>query len=396
MRSRSGLVELFSSFLLLASDSFDGWLIDPKLRRSMELNLKDLSDSTNSEKFWVIFWHKQWQEQSHSLSQEHLCAYLQESCYWSTQQTIGRFSNIQYKLSDGFQIAIASIDKVLTGFDQKQGNSLKNYASQIFRSILTNTLRQRKETDICSDWALLRKVSKKRLKIALEKAGLTNQEIEQYRLAWRCFLDIYTPKSATVTQQISRPDQVTWQKITELYNQQRLLQSKLIKTEATSEILEQWLKKCAKSIRSYLYPQTTSLNVTNPNSESRELIDNLATSEESLLDTVMIQEEVTKRQDKHSKISQVLTMTLEKLSSEEQTILQLYYGEKTNQTDIAKQLRTKQYTVSRRLTKGRKNLLKALTKWSQNEFNISITSEGIEQMSGVLGEWLEGYYDYNQ
>ncbi|EAZ88715.1 sigma-70 family RNA polymerase sigma factor, partial [Crocosphaera chwakensis] len=260
MRSRQDIFESFSSFIQLASDSFGGWLIDPKLRRSMEVNLKNLSDSTTSEKFWVIFWHKKWQEQSYPLSKDHLSAYLQESCYWAAQNTVGKFSNLQYKLSDGFQIAIASMDKVLTGFDLELGNSLKSYGSQIFRSIITNTLRQRRETDICSDWALLRKVSQKRLIIALKNAGLSHQEIEKYRLAWRCFMEIYTPNQAKGTQQLSAPDETTLDKIIEVYEQQYSLITELPKKELTSEILEKWLKKCAKAIRSYLYPQTTSLN----------------------------------------------------------------------------------------------------------------------------------------
>ena len=396
MRSRQDIIESFSSFIQLASDSFGGWIMEPKLRRSMEVNLRTVSDSTTSEQFWVIFWHKKWQQQSSTLSKDHLCAYLQESCYWAAQQTIGRFPNLQYKLSDGFQMAIASIDKVLTGFDQEFGNSLKSYGSQIFRSIITSTLRQRRETDICSDWALLRKVSQKRLIMALKDEGLTNEMIEKHRLAWRCFMEIYAPNKAKGTQQLSAPDETTLNKIIEVYEQQCGLTTELSRKELTSEILEKWLKKCSQAIRSYLYPQTTSLNISQGNDESRELIDKLEASDESLMDELMIQEEVKKRQKQQIGISENLTEALNNLTPEIRNILNFYYGDKLTQKDIAKQLEIKQYTVSRRLTKGRRLLLKAVTQWSQQELNLSLTTERVEQMSVILEEWLGSYYGEDQ
>ncbi|MGK7941772.1 MAG: sigma-70 family RNA polymerase sigma factor [Crocosphaera sp.] len=392
MRSRQDIVESFSSFIQLGSDAFQGWLTDPKLRRSMEVNLRKLSDSTTSETFWVIFWHKKWQEKSYPLSQDHLCAYLQESCYWAAQSTVGRFCNLQYKLSDGFQIAIASVDKVLTGFDQEVGNSLKSYGSQIFRSVITNTLRQRKETDICSDWALLRKISKKRLAIALKTVGLTHQEIEKYQLAWYCFLEIYTPNQAQGTRQLTAPTTEIFLEIIKVYHQKSNSITDANQTALTPERLEKWLRKCAKAVRSYLYPQTTSLNIKKGNDDSRELIENLEASDESLIDELMIKEEIEKRQKQTLGIDDFLNKSINELSPEIKNILNFYYRENLTQKDIAKQLKMKQYTVSRRLTKGKQLLLKGVTQWSQKEFNVSLNTERVEQMSGILEEWLGSYY----
>lgn len=80
------------------------------------------------------------------------------------------------------------------------------------------------------------------------------------------------------------------------------------------------------------------------------------------------------------------------LEPEAQQIVQLYYAQGLNQDKIAKQLEMKQYTVSRRLTKARENLLKSLANWSQETLHISITPDLLKSMSTLMEEWLQSYY----
>lgn len=70
-------------------------------------------------------------------------------------------------------------------------------------------------------------------------------------------------------------------------------------------------------------------------------------------------------------------------------LLHLYYQESLTQQQIAQTLQTKQYTVSRRLTKARETLLKTLVQWSQTMANAPLTADTLQQISLLLEEWLK-------
>ena len=202
MRPRSSVLEIFSTFLQFDAERFSGWATDPRLRRSMQSCLAR-SPQPESEHFWALYWYKVWLPQPTRLAEAHLSAYLQETCYWTAQKTITSFASSQYTLSDCYQIAIVRIDKVLKGFNPNQGFTLKNYASAIFSTVIREVLRQRHEVDICTPWALLRKLSQKRLVESLRScAGLSPETIATYVLAWSCFKTIYVPTPATPTRKL--------------------------------------------------------------------------------------------------------------------------------------------------------------------------------------------------
>ncbi len=60
-------------------------------------------------------------------------------------------------------MAIAQSEQVLTTYNIDYGSSLSSFAKLGFRTIINNFFRQKSTTDICTDWVLLRKTSKKRL-----------------------------------------------------------------------------------------------------------------------------------------------------------------------------------------------------------------------------------------
>ncbi|MBW4573721.1 MAG: sigma-70 family RNA polymerase sigma factor [Aphanothece sp. CMT-3BRIN-NPC111] len=393
MRSRQEIVEIFSSFLQFEADRFRDWATVPRLRRSMQSCLTQSARPEASENFWALYWYKVWQTQPGSLAEGHLSAYLQEACYWAAQKTIASFSSSQHTLSDCFQIAIAQVNKVLKGFNAKQGFSLKNYASVIFNSIIKEALRQRQEVDICSDWALLRKLSQKRLEESLHNAGLSPETIASYLLAWNCFKTVYVPTQASATRQLSKPERDTWEAIAKLYNSDRLVRLHPPGAECRAEIVEKWMLACAKAARSYLYPTLASINTPRPGQESGEWLDNLpGLQEESLLTTIITQEEEQSRQSQQAQMNAVLIAALDNFDQQTQELLQLYYGQGLTQQQMAKQLEMKQYTISRRLTKSRELLLSALAKWSQETLHISLTSDVLKGISAVLDEWLQGYF----
>jgi len=70
-----------------------------------------------------------------------------------------------------------------------------------FTSVIKEVLRQRQEVDVSTDWALLRKLSHKRLE-SLQHLGLSPATIASYLLAWNCFKTIYVPTQASGTRQL--------------------------------------------------------------------------------------------------------------------------------------------------------------------------------------------------
>lgn len=393
MLPRQDTVEIFSTFIQFDYDRFTGWATDTRLRRSMRQSLKTIT-TVNSANFWALYWHQIWQHQSTGLAREHLTAYLQEVCFWSATKTITGFNSSQYSVADCFQVAIARIDKVLKGFDRERGFNLNSYASITFANLIRELLRQQKEIDICSDWSLLRKMSQKRMIEALANAGLDRETIEQYVLAWNCLKTIYVPERASSTRQLPKPQPETWLAIANLYNQQRHLQ--LPSQEAvTCEHLEKWLLICVKAVRSYLFPNVASINQPQPGYDTGEIIDSLVGVDQSPLVDMIAQEEIEQRSQQQTDINQFLTAIIKQLKPEEQKLLEFYYALGLKQAEIAQELNTQQYSISRKLSRVRKELLLALAQWSQSTMHISLTSDILDNISSLLEEWLASYYDSN-
>ena len=391
MEPRQGITQIFSTFLQV-SKSPCHWQTELKLLRSIEKCLAQTASNNSSEDFWVIHWYQNWQNKPQSLAKGHLLAYLQESGYWAAKK-MTRFAVRQYELADYFQIALGEVNKVLQGFNPEQGVKLSYYASLCFQSLIRDKLRQGQEIDICSDWGLLRKVSQKRLKEALSRAGLDSEEIAQYTLAWKGFKSIYIPAQGKKTRNLPKPDLKTWEAITKFYNQERYKQLSAVTQELDARTIEQWLISCAQYIRAYLYPQAVSLNNPQPGHEIGELQDNLtASEEESLLNQMITQEEIEARQQQYQRLQQVLVKAINNLKPELQIVLQLYYGQQLNQQAIANQLSMQQYKVSRRLSQARKALIKSLIQWSQEQLHISPSTDLIKSVGNILEEWLQCYY----
>ena len=136
MQPRQSIIEIFATFVQFDEDSFSRWATESRLRRSIQSCLQQTPKNTN-ENFWVLYWYKFWQvPETKFLAQQHLTAYLQEACYWSSQKTAANFVSNQYKVSDCFQIAIAQVDKVLQNFNPNHSSTLKSYASIVFGNMI--------------------------------------------------------------------------------------------------------------------------------------------------------------------------------------------------------------------------------------------------------------------
>jgi RNA polymerase sigma factor (sigma-70 family) len=386
MHPRQSIIEIFSTFVQFDADRFSRWATESRLRRSIQ-NCLNRTPQETSEHFWILYWYKFWLvPETTLLAKQHLAAYLQESCYWASQKTANSFASTQYKLSDCFQIAIAQVDKALKGFNPDRGFILKNYASALFSSAIRENLRQNREIDICTDWGLLRKITKKFLVESLQNAGLLLKDINTYVLAWNCFKSIYIPTQKGTSRQIPQPDNEIWEAIAKAYNSQSSQQ-------VNSQTLEKWLLAAAKAARRYRYFTVDSLNIPKGENDSWEWLDNIpGTQQESLINEILAQEEEQTRNFQQTEINKVLVAAIAQLEPQAQEILQLYYAQELTQDKIAKQLQIQQYTVSRRLKKAQETLLRSLANWSKDSLHISVTSDLLHSINTLMEEWLKNYY----
>ena len=400
MPTRQGLLEIFSTFLQFKADAFDGWVTDPKLRRSMQTCLSQ-SPQEESELFWVAYWHQIWQTQASPIAASHLTAYLQEVCYWTARKLALRLTG-NHSIADFFQTAIARTDKVFKNFNPQFNSSLKSYAELVLSGVIKSQIEKQHEVGLCTDWALLHRTSQKRLIEALQFSGESPEAIARYVLAWNCFKELHTPSATQTAQRLSKPDYATWQAIAQVYKAEQLSagllsaeqSSKPSSTQACSpESLERWLLTCAKAVRMFLYPTKISIHTPIPGQETGELIDRLPGSiQESLLAEAIAQEETEIREAQGTQINQVLVTAVTQLGTEAQTLLQLYYGQSLTQQQITQRSGMKQYTVSRQLNRLRKALLLTLAQWSQQTLHISLTSPVLDSMSNAIEEWLTYYF----
>ena len=394
MQPRQGIVEIFSTFVQFEADQFSGWATDAKLRRSMKVCL-ERSSTERSDTFWALYWYKVWQNESSGVALTHISAYLQEVCYRAARKFARNFST-QSSVGDCFQMAIARVDKILKRFNPEYSSNLKGYAELAFESIIKDVLRERREADICSDWALLHKLSRKRLVQSLQNAGFNAQSIESSLLAWECFKELYTGDNTKI-RKLTKPDAVIWEAITNLYNAERLSRLSLPTVVVNQQTIESWVLSSAKAARTFLYPKIVSADAPLKEENDGNLLDILpADLPTSLLTEIIEQEEAANARNQQAQLNEFLHQAIAAMDAKSQQLLQVYYGQKLTQTEIAAHLEIKQYTVSRRLSSIKKLLLLTLTQWSQNTLHISPKSDVIDAINTSLEEWLKIQYSHTQ
>ncbi len=393
MYSRQSVSEIFSAFLYFENDRVGGWATDSSLQRSMRSRLALVGDRQTSPKFWALYWYRVWCHESSAIAKNHLAAYLQETCYWAAQKLAINVSSRQ-SIADFFQVAIVKVDRILHGYNSQAGTELSNYASLAFTNAIKDTLRQRQEVEICTDWALLHKVSHKRLREALQNLGLNPAQIDPHLLAWQCFKTIYAPTVDTgASRKLAPPEPAIADRIAELYNAERVHQIATLPQAGDRALVTHWLTTAAAAVRTYLYPTTISASQPSCDREHGEFLDNFeSTFQDSLLTQAIELESASERAAERAQLQQVLLKALIKVDIHSQRLLQMYYGRGLTQREIATELMTKQYTVSRRLNRVRQALLTALSEWSQATLHQSLATNVINDLSIAIEEWLRAHY----
>lgn len=405
MHPRADVLEIFSTFVQFMDDRFEAWISDLRLLRSMQKHCgqRPVASSDRSrneaqnelqrrpEGFWVLMWYKKWKKKEDSPALMHLCAYLQEPCYWAAENVTRRFVSVQYTLADGFQVAIAHTERILNRYDPDHGGNLKSYARTAFGNIIRNQLRQHKTANICSDWGLLRKLSQIQLHRALQQAGFAQTASDI--LIWKCFKAVCTPSAKHLAERTVRklkaPSAEQLDQIAERYNQQRT-QISMGLTRMDSRAVIESLKRSTQAARLQLNPKITSLNQPQYD-DGKELLDDLSAND-TPMEQMIAAEAYDEQRQKMQAIGSVLSEAITQLDPSMQTLLRLYYEQDLTQKDIANQLQIKQYQVSRKLSRVRQQLLNRVAKWSQETLHISIDSAVLANVSEVIHEWLQRHY----
>jgi RNA polymerase sigma factor (sigma-70 family) len=397
---RENLLLLFAAFLNISrlhGDLNDGewWIIDSFLRRSMLTNIDRATDWKVHQ--WIVFWHQQFREVEQSPARNHLAAYLQEVCYRASNLMMRKLdrgaSGSQYTVTDCFQIAISSIDKVLECFDPKLSVQIEAYAYQVFKSKIRDDVHKSRETKLMSKWSLLRRIARGTLEEALQSQGFHRPQVERYLLLWQCYTVLNIPKAAIPSGQLQSPDEATWLRLTNLYNSERQNQLAQPSQEISRKTAEQWLETCAEASRSYLNPSINSLNRAPLGKDGAEIQDLLSAPHSgSLLEKMIEQEEEQIWKLRQKQIHQTLCEALERLGADTKALLNMYYGEDLRQVEIAKRLQIEQSTVARRLERARGNLLKYVAASIKETQHISLSRTLLKAMGGVVDEWLCNYF----
>lgn len=399
MHARRDLTEIFSTFIAFQGDDFGRWSTDSTLRRSMAEQLAHIRVNTekkasDSKHFWAVYWHNAWCLRRGPLEKAHLLAYLQETCYWVAHKAARILNNSHYRLPDCFQLAIAYSESILVGFKPKRGASLESYARMALPTLLRDQLRQRREAYLCSNWALLRRLSQRQLIEALSQAGLSPAQIDQYCLAWNCYKAIHVTAQMTKTSQVQAPEREQWQAIADLFNTERLTQLPPPGSEKSPQTLEGWLRNASIWTREYLYPPIASLNAPKVGYESKEeLQDDFSDGEhQSLLAALIAEEEALTQAVQISQLMGVIQRAVDALGEDYRQVLRLYYQQDLTQQEIALKLGTKQYTISRRLTRAKEQILIRLVQWGQEQLHSSLTPNQVTLIGQALEEWLSLNY----
>ncbi len=386
MRPRDRLIDQFSTFALLDDDRFRRWSSEPKLERSMQQQITNASQPTTDDRVWAMCWYRQLEK--HSLAQSHLTAYLQEVCYWMAIDMTRKLQSPQYTLADYFQIANSEIPRVFKSFNLDRNTNFKSYAKLVLSSALKDLLRRRHAAGGCSDWSLLRKVSKKIVDEVLLQQGIVGLQAERYRFAWFCFTTVYIPADRN-SQALPPPDPSVWSQIAELYNTKRQHQLVSPGEVLTIEQMELQMTELAKWMRAYLYPPIDSLNRRKLEPGTGEIQDDLTDADgESLLDLAIEREEVDRRSSQQSELEAILTQSLTSLTSEHLEVLKLFYRDGLSQQELAVHFQTSQSTISRRIRTAEAQLLAALLVWIESKLNKLPDPNELKDISVNLRSWL--------
>lgn len=376
----------FCSFLRFEPNSSitkTQWLKDHQLARNFNNQFHSTPET-------AILQHLQTTLQHHpenTLAFKHLCAYLQEPCYWVAYWFIRRYSlpnqfhSSLDHLIQVFKIAEAETlnrDKLVHRLRQHnpQRSQLKTYVQKWLKSAIADAIYAEYRIAKYSDWGLLKNSSATALRKALSQQGYTQEQIQNYQTAVEYF------KSVNAKNQ---PDAQELEVIVTLYNQQSNL-------ELTTKQLKQWLDDCIQALRQYEQQKcphhyASSLSVTESNQEEET---SFSQSKVSITPQSELDNSLTASSEEFKPF---LEEALTHLTLEENHILFLHYGLNLQQSEIATLKKVNQSSISRKINQLHKKLAQLVTKpiIEKKEMNLNYKTLPKDAVI-MMRDWLEAYF----
>ncbi|MFW6296781.1 MAG: sigma-70 family RNA polymerase sigma factor, partial [Halothece sp.] len=263
-------------------------------------------------------------------------------------------------------------------------SSFKTYAYSSLYDAILEKVRQGQEAKRNSDWGLLKRSSKKALKIALQQVGVSYPQLSHCVIAWQGFKAVYADVTPGKKRQLSPPTNQQLEAITTYFKERSLSPGNVN--------IEELLSTCIHALRRYYETEFSSLNaVYEDTGNGNPLIAEI--SEHKFSQEL----EQTQTCQYHRQLRTILRQELHQLDKAAKLMLLLEYGlDKFPQKHIADIFGIQQYTVSRQVERYKRPLRQALIQWSQQQSEIVLTPKDVHQwnrkISTALDDWLMGYY----
>jgi hypothetical protein len=383
MKKRLNTIEQFSTFLLVTDIDrlTTRWEFEVKLKQNVEQLIKD--KKVDSESLAYNFLTDLLAKPT-NLEKKHLIAYLQEVCFWAAKKVYDRLASILSSLKQGEYFLLANEivcqpHQLLARYNPNYGKKISQYAQLRLESKIADSAYATVGWKLCSDWGLLKKISKIKMRKSLAQiGGLSGLKLEEYLLVWQCFRDNYASNSPQKNRNLSTPNQNQFKQMNEQFN---LLANNLFNstTTITETQFEERLNSCSQWARKYTNPQTFAAT------ENFDL--SPVGSDISYL-------EVREKKENLEQVNQALEASFEKLTKEQKTILYLWLGLNLSQQEIVNIFEKiypdfikKQYQLSRQINQIRKVLIDTLI---ENKFpeKKKFTSQEFKELKNPLEQFL--------
>ncbi|BAQ65278.1 hypothetical protein [Geminocystis sp. NIES-3709] len=388
MKPRETIVERFSTFLFII-DSYKftvQWQTDYQLK----VNINKIIDRRNIEGEKLAYQLLNNLRLNFALIiKNHLTSYLQEVCYWATKQVYNSIHNNvnSLTLSECFlwgNEAIIQPEKLLKKYEFNKGSKITTYAQTRLKTIIKDKVYISRGWKLLTNWGLLKKIAKsKREEVLKQIGGLRGEKLEEYLLAWQCFVDNYVSSSPHKNKSLSSPSLSLLKRMTNQYN--LLAKNRLdFPSELTVENFEMILKFCGEKARLFVNP----ISIEYLEDEEINQDDNFQYYSTFLEDN---REEI--------EINQILITAFNNLNLSSQSIFYLAQGLNFTQQQIIQTIRLtypdftkEQYQLSKNTEKIRKLLLDEVIKSVKKEKG-KIAKETVKPLIQLLKQWLTEYID---
>lgn len=306
---------------------------------------------------------------------EHLCAYLDESCFWIGKTLAKELAPLNLTPSECFssaRIFAADQKKIFKNYDFSK-SKVEKYAFFKIKHAAKEHLHLGKEVYKYSPWGLLRHSSKKKFAQALQQhSHLSQTEIQSCLLALEGYKKIYTSCQDTGSQKLTEPTSEQWQDIVNFYN--KFCWKKNLEPVEDDGKIKEWLNQCIQA------------------RIACEKLDFAPLDEDFTMEPLDEELYFPPQAEEMVAVNSVLTGAFLDLEFPERQLLKLWYGLGIAQGDIAEVLGIeKQYQVSRKVKSSSKKLLFAVAAWCREVQKRSLNDDAIKELNEPLNDWLKQY-----